>query len=62
MTFADNAGIQIIRISMNDAIVLLGMTTSLLELISFLLAVMTVALTIRQVHWGWLFSILSSGL
>lgn len=47
---------------MNDAIVLLGMTTSLLELISFLLAVMTVALTIRQVHWGWLFSILSSGL
>jgi len=47
---------------MSDAIVFLGVTTNLLELISFLLAVITVALTIRQIHWGWLFSIVSSGL
>ena len=47
---------------MNDSIPLLGFTTSLLELLSFLLSVITVALTIRQIHWGWLFSILSSAL
>src|SRR5450830_1211853 len=53
---------KIIRKCMSDAIVFLGVTTNLLELISFLLAVITVALTIRQIHWGWLFSIVSSGL
>lgn len=33
-----------------------------MELISFILSVITVALNIRQLHWAWLFSILSSGL
>jgi nicotinamide mononucleotide transporter len=41
---------------------LFGFTTTPLELISFLLSVITVALNIRQVHWAWLFSILSSAL
>ena len=45
---------------MNDPILLLGLSTSLLEIISFILAVITVVLNIRQVHWAWLFSILSS--
>ena len=45
---------------MNDSIPLLGFTTSPLELISFVLAVITVVLNIRQTHWAWLFSILSS--
>lgn len=47
---------------MNDPIPLFGFTTSLLELASFVLSVITVALNIRQLHWAWLFSILSSGL
>jgi len=47
---------------MNDPVPLFGFTTSLLELISFALSVLTVALNIRQVHWAWLFSILSSGM
>ncbi|MCX7221113.1 MAG: nicotinamide riboside transporter PnuC [Burkholderiales bacterium] len=41
---------------------LFGFTTTPLELFSFLLSVITVALNIRQVHWAWLFSILSSAL
>ena len=45
---------------MNDSIPLLGFTTTPLELISFVLAVITVLLNIRQTHWAWLFSILSS--
>jgi nicotinamide mononucleotide transporter len=45
---------------MNDPILLLGLSTSLLEIVSFILAVITVVLNIRQVHWAWLFSILSS--
>ena len=45
---------------MNDSIPLLGFTTTPLELISFVLAVITVVLNIRQTHWAWLFSILSS--
>lgn len=45
---------------MNDPITLLGLTTTYLELISFLLSVITVALNIRQLHWAWLFSIVSS--
>ncbi|CAN5779251.1 nicotinamide riboside transporter PnuC [soil metagenome] len=39
-----------------------GFVTTPLELISFVLAIVTVVLNIRQVHWAWLFSILSSGL
>lgn len=45
---------------MNDPIPLLGFATTPLELISFVLAVITVVLNIRQTHWAWLFSILSS--
>jgi nicotinamide mononucleotide transporter len=45
---------------MNEPLVLAGLTTSPLELISFLLAVVTVVLNIRQKHWAWLFSIASS--
>lgn len=47
---------------MNDSLPFLGFTTTPLELISFLLAIMTVLLTIRQNHWAWLFSIASSAL
>lgn len=47
---------------MNDPIPLFGFSTTLLELVSFILSVITVALNIRQVHWAWLFSIVSSGL
>ncbi|WP_162041908.1 nicotinamide riboside transporter PnuC [Undibacterium sp. YM2] len=47
---------------MNDPIPLLGFSTSWLELASFALSVITVALNIRQIHWAWLFSILSSGM
>jgi len=51
------------KISMNQSLPLVfGFATTPLELISFLLALITVALNIRQVHWAWLFSILSSGL
>ncbi|MBC3874268.1 nicotinamide riboside transporter PnuC [Undibacterium flavidum] len=39
-----------------------GWTTTPLELISFLLSIITVALNIRRIHWAWLFSILSSAL
>jgi nicotinamide mononucleotide transporter len=45
---------------MTDPLFLFGITTSRLELISFILAVITVALNIRQLHWAWLFSIASS--
>ncbi|WP_050477156.1 nicotinamide riboside transporter PnuC [Herbaspirillum rhizosphaerae] len=51
--------------SLNDSLPLLGfagLVTTPLELISFLLAIITVALNIRQNHWAWLFSILSSAL
>jgi len=47
---------------MNDPIPLLGFSATWLELMSFVLSVITVALNIRQLHWAWLFSILSSGL
>lgn len=36
--------------------------TTPLELLSFLLSLITVVLTIRQVHWAWLFAIISSAL
>ncbi|MFN3790317.1 nicotinamide riboside transporter PnuC [Massilia sp.] len=45
---------------MNDTLTLAGFTTTPLELISFLLATTTVLLNIRQKHWAWLFSIVSS--
>ena len=45
---------------MNDSLALLGLTTTPLELFSFVLAVITVVLNIRQTHWAWLFAIVSS--
>ena len=45
---------------MNDTLLLLGFATKPLELISFVLALTTVALNIRQNHWAWLFAIISS--
>ena len=45
---------------MNQTLPLFGFATSPLELISFVLAVLTVLLNIRQNHWAWLFSIVSS--
>lgn len=47
---------------MNDPIVLLGISTSALELVSFVLSVITVVLNIRQTHWAWLFAIVSSAM
>jgi nicotinamide mononucleotide transporter len=48
---------------MNQNIALaFGFATTPLELISFLLSLLTVGLNIRQIHWAWLFSILSSAL
>ncbi len=46
--------------SMNDVLQLSGFATTPLELISFVLSVITVWLNIRQSHWGWLFAIVSS--
>ena len=45
---------------MNDSLPLYGFATTPLELISFVLAMITVVLNIRQTHWAWLFSIVSS--
>ncbi|WP_426172653.1 nicotinamide riboside transporter PnuC [Massilia sp. TWR1-2-2] len=45
---------------MNDSLTLFGLATTPLELISFVLAVMTVLLNIRRNHWAWLFAIVSS--
>ena len=46
---------------MNTPIDLLGLlATTPLELISFILSIATVVLNIRQLHWAWLFAILSS--
>ena len=45
---------------MNDTLSIAGLTTTPLELISFILAATTVILNIRQKHWAWLFSIVSS--
>jgi nicotinamide mononucleotide transporter len=45
---------------MNDPISFLGFTTTLLELVSFVLSVATVLLNIRRNHWAWLFAIVSS--
>jgi nicotinamide mononucleotide transporter len=46
--------------SLNQALSFLGLSTTPLELISFILAFTTILLNIRQNHWAWLFSILSS--
>ncbi|MCA1326646.1 nicotinamide riboside transporter PnuC [Herbaspirillum sp. alder98] len=46
--------------SLDTSLSLFGLTTTPLELLSFLLAALTVWLNIRQNHWAWLFSILSS--
>jgi nicotinamide mononucleotide transporter len=59
-TFRYNSATSRYRHPMNDPIVLLGLTTSALEIISFVLSVLTVVLNIRQTHWAWLFAILSS--
>ena len=45
---------------MNDPVSLFGLATTPLELISFILSVITVLLNIRQNHWAWLFAIISS--
>lgn len=47
---------------MNESFSLLGLSTTPLELLSFLLSVATVLLNIRQNHWAWLFAILSSAM
>lgn len=46
--------------AMNQTLVLLGFSTTPLELLSFVLAVINVLLNIRQNHWAWLFAIVSS--
>lgn len=45
---------------MNQSFLLFGFSATLLEIVSFVLAVLTVWLNIRQLHWAWLFAILSS--
>lgn len=45
---------------MNEHLNLLGLATTPLESISFVLAAITVLLNIGQNHWAWLFAILSS--
>lgn len=47
---------------MNEPIFFWGVSSTPLEVFSFALSVCTVALNIRQIHWAWLFSILSSAL
>lgn len=47
---------------MNQSFALFGLSTSPLELASFILAAITVLLNIRQTHWAWLFSIISSAM
>lgn len=47
---------------MNESLSLLGLSTTPLELLSFVLSIATVWLNIRQNHWAWLFAILSSAL
>ncbi|CDG83912.1 nicotinamide riboside transporter PnuC [Janthinobacterium agaricidamnosum] len=44
----------------NAPLALMGLATTPLELIGFVLALITVLLNIRQCHWAWLFSIISS--
>ncbi|MBP0599504.1 nicotinamide mononucleotide transporter [Herbaspirillum sp. LeCh32-8] len=46
--------------SIDTPLSLFGLSTTPLELVSFLLSMLTVWLNIRQNHWAWLFSILAS--
>lgn len=45
---------------MNDTLTFAGFSTTLLELISFVLSAIMVLLNIRQNHWAWLLAIISS--
>ena len=45
---------------MNDPVSLFGLGVTPLEVISFVLSLLTVLLNIRQNHWAWLFAIVSS--
>ncbi|MGZ3184973.1 MAG: nicotinamide riboside transporter PnuC [Telluria sp.] len=47
---------------MDQTLMVFGLQTTPLELAAFVLSVLTVVLTIRQNHWAWLFTILSSAL
>ena len=47
---------------MNESLTIAGLATTPLELIAFILALITVVLNIRQKHWAWLFSIVSSAI
>ena len=47
---------------MNDPIALLGFTTNAFEILSFVLAIVTVVLNIRQNPWAWFFAIVSSAM
>lgn len=44
----------------NNGITLFGLPTTPLEVAGFVLAVLTVLLNIYQLHWAWLFAIVSS--
>jgi nicotinamide mononucleotide transporter len=46
---------------MNDILLIAGLKTTPLELLSFVLSIATVLLNIRRTHWAWLFAIVSSG-
>src|SRR5450830_1838542 len=50
------------RYAMNQSLILFGLATTPLELLSFVLSIVTVWLNIRQNHWAWLFAILSSAM
>ena len=45
---------------MNDPVSLFGLAATPLELVSFVLSLLTVLLNIRRNHWAWLFAIVSS--
>ena len=46
----------------NAPLVLFGLGTTPLELLGFVLSVVTVLFNIRQLHWAWLFAIVSSAI
>jgi nicotinamide mononucleotide transporter len=45
---------------MTDSFSLFGISATLLEVMSFVLSIITVLLNIRRNHWAWLFAIISS--
>lgn len=47
---------------MTDSISFWGISTTPLELLSFLLSVVAITFTILEKHWAWLFTIISSAL